>query len=130
MLCIIFMMSSTTSSFATISAHECIYDIWISYEYTDYSEDQHEVKTLKNYACTVSSCPNEYSEVVSVSYEDHVFSEMKWSGLHHHKGLYHYGYYVSEGLSCKHSIGEWRSWACSGGSGGGTCILPYITLMI
>ena len=125
LLMLFVLMSLTVPAFAATSEHECTYNTWISYEYTDHSAYQHEVKMLRNYDCTDRSCPIEYSEVISVSYASHDFSEMKWNGQHYHSGALHYRYYVSQCFSCKHSNGAWRSWSCPGGSGG-SCILPQM----
>lgn len=125
LLMLFVLMSLTVPAFAATSEHECTYNTWISYEYTDHSAYQHEVKMLRNYDCTDCSCPIEYSEVISVSYASHDFTEMKWSGQHYHSGARHYGYYSSQCFSCKHSTGEWRSWSCPGGSSG-SCILPQM----
>lgn len=105
LLMLFVLMSLTVPAFAATSEHECTYNTWISYEYTDHSAYQHEVKMLRNYDCTDRSCPIEYSEVISVSYASHDFSEMKWSGQHYHSGARHCEYYVSLYFSCKHSNG-------------------------
>ena len=105
LLMLFVLMSLTVPAFAATSEHECTYNTWISYEYTDHSAYQHEVKMLRNYDCTNRSCPIEYSEVISVSYASHDFSEMKWSGQHYHSGARHCEYYVSLYFSCKHSNG-------------------------
>ena len=125
LLMLFVLMSLTVPAFAATSEHECTYNTWISYEYTDHSAYQHEVKMLRNYDCTDRSCPIEYSEVISVSYASHDFSEMKWNGQHYHSGARHYGYYSSQCFSCKHRNSEWRSGSCPGGSSG-SCILPQM----
>lgn len=117
------------SSFTVVYAstdHQCTYRTWISYEYTDDSESQHKIKQIKNYDCTNTSCLIEYSEVQSISYANHDYSAMKYSGREYHSGSLHYGYYISSCIFCNHQKGIWRSWKCPGGN---ACILPQMILL-